>query len=73
MSNGWKGKRKGDVGAARHFGNRFGDLTLGLACGFFIVPHGQGHADSHAFLIVGLGAPAVFVRVTAAWQRLTAF
>jgi hypothetical protein len=51
----------------RHFGNRFGDFYLGLACGFFRVSHGQGHSDSHALLIVCWRDPAVFVRVTAAW------
>lgn len=64
---GKKEKRRGDVGAVRHFGNRFGDFYQGLACGFFIVPHGQGHSASHALPILCWRDPAVFVQVIAAY------
>jgi len=54
---GKKEKRRGDVGAVRHFGNRFGDFYQGLACGFFIVPHGQGRFRRLAGVILTWGDP----------------
>ena len=41
----------------RHFGNRFGDLQLGLACGFLSVPHGQGRFRRLACVISSRGDP----------------